>query len=60
MSSKGYEIRARNIAQITEQYYEKGRADRCLKQVWRRHIFPKFGIGYRAYLRYVKFCDGQG
>ena len=52
--SKGYEIRAKHIRAITREHYEPGRQDRNLKWVWRHHIMPLYGIGYRAYLFYLE------
>lgn len=60
-TSQGYKIRASRIRELTELHYEPGRQDRCLKWVWRRHVHPQFGIGYRTYLRYIRHvqrCEG--
>lgn len=51
----GYNIRAQRIRELTEQHFEPGRQDKCLKMVWRRHVQPVYGISYRAYLRYIRY-----
>lgn len=56
----GYFIRAARIQELTRQYYEPERQDRCYKWVWRKHIRPIYGIGYRAYLRYLWVVDPYG
>lgn len=53
--TRGYNIRAARIRELTELHYEPGRQDRCLKTVWRRHIYPVYGISYHAYLRYIRY-----
>lgn len=53
-NKKGYNYRARLIQEITHQYYEPENHARCYKQVWIRYIYPRFGIGYRAYLNYMR------
>lgn len=51
---KGYNIRARRIQEVTAEYYEPENQSKCYHQVWKRHIYPLFGVGYRAYLKYLK------
>jgi hypothetical protein len=51
---KGYNIRALRIQEITEEHYEPENHAKCYKQVWKKHVFPLFGIGYRSYLKYLK------
>lgn len=53
-NKKGYNIRARTIQEITEKHYEPENQAKCYRQVWRKHIYPLLGIGYRSYLRYLK------
>lgn len=53
-NKKGYFIRARVIRNITEMYYEPENHAKCYKMVWQKHIYPRFGICYRTYLRYLK------
>lgn len=53
-NKKGYYIRAANIRTVAQQHYELGRQDRCYKWVWKYHIWPLFGIGYRSFLNYLK------
>lgn len=53
-NKKGYFQRAKVIQETTVQYYEPENHAKCYKMVWRTQIFPRFGIGYRAYLKYLK------
>lgn len=53
-NKKGYYRRAMTIQEITRRYYEPERQDRCFAAVWRRYIYPAFGICYASYLRYLK------
>ena len=55
---KGYEIRARQIRKITSIYYEPENQVKCYKQIWKRYIYPLFGISYRSYLRYLNKNKG--
>ena len=52
-NKKGYKIRAAKISEITSLHYEPENQAKCYKQVWKKHIYPLFGIGYRSYLRYL-------
>lgn len=47
-------IRARRMRETVEHNYEPGRQDRCLYWVWRTHVWPVWGIGYRTFLFYLK------
>lgn len=51
---KSIENRANKVCEIALQHYEAGRQDRCFLYVYRNYIYPKFGISYRTYLRYLK------
>lgn len=31
-----------------------GTADKCYKQVWLKHVFPKYGFNYDTFLRYMR------
>lgn len=53
-NKSGYNLRAKLIQQITAEYYEPENHSKCYKMVWIRHIYPRFGIGYRSYLSYIK------
>ena len=56
-NKNGYYLRARMIRQITREYYEPENHSKCYKMVWKKYIYPRFGIGYRAYLNYLKAED---
>ena len=48
-------IRTReHAALITQQYYEPGRQDRCLRWVWRKHIRDLFHVEYATYLTWLR------
>ena len=34
--------------------YEPGNQKKCILNVWRTHIKPKYGISYRTLMRYCK------
>lgn len=42
--------RAEKVKALTALHYEIGNQARCYKAVWRRWIYPEFGICYRTYL----------
>lgn len=52
-SKKGLEILIKNVQEIDRQHYEPYH-DSCHKMVWRKYIYPVFGISYRTFLRYLK------
>ena len=43
-----------HAALITQQYYEPGRQDRCLRWVWRKHIRDLFHVEYATYLTWLR------
>ncbi len=45
--------RITRLKSLTRQYYEPGNQSRCYKFVWRRYVYPEFGIHYRTYLRLI-------
>ncbi|MDR1681897.1 MAG: hypothetical protein LBS25_00695 [Candidatus Symbiothrix sp.] len=51
----GYEIRAENIKAMTALYYEPENQSKCYRQVWRSHIYPHWGIGYKSFLNYIHY-----
>ena len=58
-NKKGYYLRARLIKEITAQYYEPENHAKCYKMVWKKYIYPRFGICYRTYLKYMKVQEPQ-
>ncbi|MDE5944543.1 MAG: hypothetical protein K2K83_02630 [Rikenella sp.] len=52
-NKKGYYKRAKALQELTAQHYEPERHDRCYKWVWRKYVYPQFGICYHSYLRYL-------
>ena len=61
-NKNGYNQRAKAIQEITNQYYEPENQAKCYRQVWRKYIYPQFGVGYVSFLRYlkVKFNNNNG
>lgn len=56
MTEKSYistKKRISEILEITNQYYEIGYQDKSYKAIWRKYIFPKYGICYATYLKYI-------
>ena len=53
---KGVEVLAQTIYEETKQHYETGNQRRLYQGVWRRFIYPKYGIGYRSFLKYIKLA----
>jgi hypothetical protein len=53
-NDSGYKIRAKNMQETTGLYYEPENQSKCYRQVWKTHIYPVWGIGYRSYLKYIK------
>lgn len=53
-NKKGYLQRAKMIQELAAQYYEPENHGKCYKAVWKRHIFPQFGICYNTFLNYLK------
>lgn len=51
--SEGYLLRAKRIQEIDKKYYQPYQ-DSCHKMVWQKYVYPEFGCGYRAFLRYLK------
>ncbi|MCF0219101.1 MAG: hypothetical protein HUK14_04895 [Muribaculaceae bacterium] len=45
--------RAKKLKALTNLHYEAGNQSKCYKAVWRRHIYPEFGICYRTYLSLI-------
>lgn len=54
-NKKGYAQRAKVLQELTQQYYEPERQNRCYKAVWRLYIQRQFGICYATYLKYLEY-----
>lgn len=59
-NKKGYIRRVAAIKNIAEQHYEPERHDKCWKAVWRRVIYPVYGISYHTFLSYMKVAKEMG
>lgn len=52
-NKKGYYQRAAIIQAIAAQHYQPERHDRCYKWVWKKFIYPRYGMCYMSFLRYL-------
>ena len=57
MAYQSYVIRAKEIQELTKQHYEPENQNKCYKAIWRRLIYKKYGVCYRTYLNYLRYCD---
>lgn len=53
-NNKNHIRRREKAMQVTAEYYEPGRHDRCYKWVWRKVIRDQFHIEYRTYLQWIR------
>ena len=53
-NNKNHIRKREHAALITQQYYEPGRQDRCLRWVWRTHIRDLFHVEYATYLTWLR------
>ncbi len=49
---RSYFKRVHKIQQIAALHYEPGNHRRSLKAVWRKYIYPEYGLCYRTFLTY--------
>ncbi len=54
---KGYICRAIAVKHIFEQYYEPERHDKCKKAVWKKVIYPRYGVCYDTFLTYLQVAN---
>lgn len=47
------QARIKQIQEITQKHYEIGNQSKCYLAIWKKHIYPMFGICYRTYLNYI-------
>lgn len=50
---KSTKQRIEEIKNLTKQYYEPGRHDRCKLWVWRHIIYPRYRISQRTFFAYL-------
>lgn len=48
------ENRAEIVCEIIKKYYEPGNQSKCLRSVWRHHVYPIMPISLRTFQRYCK------
>ena len=53
-NNKNHIRKREHAALITQQYYEPGRQDRCLRWVGRKHIRDLFHVEYATYLTWLR------
>jgi hypothetical protein len=59
MRTESWKKRALDVRRIVEQYYVKGRNDRCKLWVYRHHVRPLYYISERTFFRYLQVA-GKG
>lgn len=50
---KSTKKRMKDIIAIVNEEYQPGDQNRCYKAIWRRRIFPEFGVCYKTLLSYL-------
>lgn len=45
--------RIKAIVAIVEEEYQPGDQRKCYKAIWRRRIWPEFGVCYATFLSYI-------
>ncbi len=45
--------RIKEIQDIVVREYEPGDQKKCYKAVWRRFVFPRYGVCYDTFLSYI-------
>ena len=45
--------RIRAIIAIVNEEYQPGDQNRCYKAIWRRRIWPEYGVCYNTFLSYL-------
>lgn len=56
MATKHYlstKKRIKAITAIVKEEYQPGANSRCYKAIWRRRIYPEFGVCYNTFLSYL-------
>lgn len=45
--------RIKEIQNIVKREYEPGDQQRCYKAIWRKFVYPRYGVCYDTYLSYI-------
>lgn len=53
-NKKNYIQKRRHALQVTLQYYEPGRQDRCYRWVWKKYIKDQFHVEYNTYMKWMR------
>lgn len=53
-NNRNFILKRRHALQVTEQYYEPGRQDRCCRWVWQKYIRDQFHVEYKTYLQWLR------
>lgn len=56
MKHENYLRHVEMVQQLVREYYEPGRQDRCLAEVWRRWVYPTYPMCYET-LRRIMSVD---
>ena len=51
--------RMRAVVAIAAAEYEPGDLSRCYKAIWRRRIWPEYGICYKTFLSYLDVLPSE-
>ena len=51
--------RMRAVIAIAAAEYEPGDQSRCYKAIWRRRIWPEYGICYKTFLSYLGVAPSE-
>ncbi|WP_315334160.1 hypothetical protein [Porphyromonas endodontalis] len=51
MKHENYLRHVEMVQQLVREYYEPGRQDRCLAEVWRRWVYPVYPMCYETLRR---------
>ena len=46
-------LRAKIIQELAAQYYEQGNKAKSYRQVWRQHLYKRYPMCYRTFLKYI-------
>lgn len=48
--------RAKKLYALTMEHYETENQSKCYKAIWRKYVYPAYGICYQTYLSYLRIA----
>jgi hypothetical protein len=45
--------RIREVRALAREHYEEGNHSKCYRAIWRRHVYPRYGISYWTFMEYI-------